>query len=138
MFSSLLLGLGGWYSYRMSKAALSMATRNLSIELGRSRPKVQWVWVLTYGIIPTVDIRPHGYHHYNELMDLSLILKVVCVSLHPGTVNTDLSRPYHRNVPKDKLFNTEQSVNYLMSIIDTLNIEKTGKAYSWDGKDLPW
>ncbi|MGH0152649.1 UNVERIFIED_CONTAM: hypothetical protein FKN15_043530 [Acipenser sinensis] len=31
--------LGGWYSYRMSKAALNMATRNLSIELGRGRPK---------------------------------------------------------------------------------------------------
>ncbi|GLD66442.1 uncharacterized protein AKAME5_001783400 [Lates japonicus] len=81
-------GLGGWYSYRMSKAALNMATRNLSIELGRSRPKV------------------------------------VCVSLHPGTVNTDLSRPYHRNVPKDKLFSTEHSVNCLMSIVDMLNIEK--------------
>lgn len=40
MLSSLLSGLGGWYSYRMSKAALNMATRNLSIELGRSRPKV--------------------------------------------------------------------------------------------------
>nr|XP_046258425.1 C-factor [Scatophagus argus] len=95
-------GLGGWYSYRMSKAALNMATRNLSIELGRSRPKV------------------------------------VCVSLHPGTVNTDLSRPYHRNVPKDKLFDTERSVNYLMSIVDTLSMEKTGKAYSWDGTELPW
>uniref|UniRef100_A0A3Q0S252 Zgc:65997 n=1 Tax=Amphilophus citrinellus TaxID=61819 RepID=A0A3Q0S252_AMPCI len=95
-------GLGGWYSYRISKAALNMATRNLSIELGRSRPKV------------------------------------VCVSLHPGTVNTDLSRPYHRNVPKDKLFSTEHSVNCLMNIIDTLNMEKTGKAYSWDGTELPW
>lgn len=37
---SLHTGLGGWYSYRMSKAALNMATRNLSIELARSRPKV--------------------------------------------------------------------------------------------------
>lgn len=64
--------------------------------------------------------------------------QVVCVSLHPGTVNTDLSRPYHRNVPKDKLFDTERSVNYLMSIVDTLNIEKTGKAYNWDGTELPW
>ncbi|XP_026164345.1 C-factor [Mastacembelus armatus] len=95
-------GLGGWYSYRMSKAALNMATRNLSIELGRSRPKV------------------------------------VCVSLHPGTVNTDLSRPYHRNVPRDKLFSTEHSVNCLMSTIDMLDIENTGKAYSWDGTELPW
>ncbi|XP_029377325.1 uncharacterized protein LOC115055560 isoform X2 [Echeneis naucrates] len=95
-------GLGGWYSYRMSKAALNMATRNLSIELSRGRPKA------------------------------------VCVSLHPGTVNTDLSRPYHKNVPKDKLFTTEHSVSCLMSIIDALNIEKTGKAYSWDGAELPW
>ncbi|XP_047458497.1 C-factor [Mugil cephalus] len=95
-------GLGGWYSYRMSKAALNMATRNLSIELGRSRPKV------------------------------------VCVSLHPGTVDTSLSRPYHKNVPKDKLFSTEHSVNCLMSIVDTLSIEKTGKAYNWDGAELPW
>ncbi|XP_041865460.1 C-factor [Melanotaenia boesemani] len=95
-------GLGGWYSYRMSKAALNMATRNLSIELCRSRPKV------------------------------------VCVSLHPGTVNTNLSRPYHRNVPKDKLFSAEHSVNCLMSIINLLSIEKTGKAYSWDGTELPW
>ncbi|XP_054456563.1 C-factor [Anoplopoma fimbria] len=95
-------GLGGWYSYRMSKAALNMATRNLSIELGRSRPKV------------------------------------VCVSVHPGTVDTDLSRPYHKNVPKDKLFSAEVSVNHLMSIVDALNMEKTGKAYNWDGTELPW
>ncbi|XP_029484562.1 C-signal [Oncorhynchus nerka] len=95
-------GLGGWYSYRMSKAALNMATRNLSIELGRSRPRV------------------------------------VCVSMHPGTVNTDLSRPYHKNVPKDKLFSTSHSVHCLMSIIDSLNIDKTGKAYNWNGSELPW
>ncbi|TRY77563.1 hypothetical protein DNTS_001973 [Danionella cerebrum] len=94
--------LGGWYSYRMSKAALNMATRNLSIELSRGRSKV------------------------------------VCVSLHPGTVNTDLSRPYHRNVPKDKLFSTEYSVQCLMSVIDHLNVDKTGRAYAWDGSEIPW
>ena len=32
--------LGGWYSYRCSKAALNMITRNLSIELKRKLPKV--------------------------------------------------------------------------------------------------
>ncbi|KAM8852457.1 C-signal [Synchiropus picturatus] len=95
-------GLGGWYSYRMSKAALNMATRNLSIELSRSRPKV------------------------------------VCVSLHPGTVDTDLSRPYHRNVPKDKLFSAQHSVDCLMRIIEGLDLDRSGKAYSWDGAQLPW
>ena len=33
-------GLGGWYSYRMSKAALNMATVNLAIELKRQRTQV--------------------------------------------------------------------------------------------------
>ena len=32
--------LGGWYSYRCSKAALNMITRNLSIELKRKLPEV--------------------------------------------------------------------------------------------------
>jgi NAD(P)-dependent dehydrogenase (short-subunit alcohol dehydrogenase family) len=31
-------GLGGWYSYRMSKAALNMFIRNLSIEWSRKAP----------------------------------------------------------------------------------------------------
>ncbi|XP_077310322.1 C-signal-like [Lithobates pipiens] len=95
-------GLGGWYSYRMSKAALNMATKNLSIELKRGSKKV------------------------------------ICVSLHPGTVDTDLSRPYHKNVPKEKLFSQELSVNYLMKIIDGLSIEQTGKFFSWNGGEIPW
>uniref|UniRef100_A0A8D0FZ07 C-factor n=1 Tax=Sphenodon punctatus TaxID=8508 RepID=A0A8D0FZ07_SPHPU len=95
-------GLGGWYSYRMSKAALNMATKNLSIELGRGKTKV------------------------------------VCICLHPGTVNTDLSKPYHKNVPKNKLFTPEHSVNCLMNIIENLEMGKTGKFFAWDGSELPW
>lgn len=94
--------LGGWYSYRMSKSALNMATKNLSIELGRGRKKI------------------------------------VCVALHPGTVDTDLSRPYHKNVPKGKLFSQEQSINYLLSVIDDLSITDTGKFYAWDGSEIPY
>lgn len=30
--------LGGWHAYRASKAALNMTTRNVAIELGRTRP----------------------------------------------------------------------------------------------------
>ena len=52
--------LGGWYGYRMSKAALNMANKNLSVELGRGKSRV------------------------------------VCLCLHPGTTDTDLSRPYHK------------------------------------------
>ncbi|CAM9731837.1 unnamed protein product, partial [Ectocarpus sp. 13 AM-2016] len=36
-------GLGGWHSYRMSKSALNMATKGISIELRRRR-----VWAFSY------------------------------------------------------------------------------------------
>ncbi len=39
-FSGVDNQVGGWYSYRLSKTALNMATKNLSIELGRGKSKV--------------------------------------------------------------------------------------------------
>lgn len=45
--------LGGWYSYRMSKTALNMATKNLAIELGRGKSKVICV-VLHPGKFPSI------------------------------------------------------------------------------------
>ncbi|XP_071090394.1 C-signal-like [Haliotis cracherodii] len=93
-------GLGGWYSYRMSKAALNMATKNLSIELGRGRNKV------------------------------------ICVALHPGTVDTDLSRPYHKGVPN--LFTVEHSVNCLMDVINGLTLKDSGKYLTYDRTELPF
>uniref|UniRef100_A0A8C9R613 Zgc:65997 n=1 Tax=Scleropages formosus TaxID=113540 RepID=A0A8C9R613_SCLFO len=64
--------------------------------------------------------------------------KIVCVSLYPGTVSTYLPRLYHRNVPKEKLFSTEYSVQCLMNVTDHLNMEKSEKVFSWDGSELPW
>ena len=60
----------------------------------------------------------------------------MCV--HPGTVDTDLSRPYQKNVAKGKLFSSEQSVNYMMGVIDGMGLGGTGKAYAWDGQEIPW
>ena len=37
--------LGGWYSYRMSKAALNMLVKNLSLEVGRLNPSASIVSV---------------------------------------------------------------------------------------------
>ncbi|TXG48216.1 hypothetical protein EZV62_027510 [Acer yangbiense] len=43
---------------------------------------------------------------------------VICILLHPGTVDTDLSRPFQRNVPEGKLFTKEFSVQKLLGIIN--------------------
>ena len=63
---------------------------------------------------------------------------MVCLGLHPGTVDTDLSRPYQKNVAKDKLFSSEQSVSYMMGVVDRLGMEASGKVFAWDGQEIPW
>ena len=55
-----------------------------------------------------------------------------------GTVDTSLSRPYHKNVPASKLFSAEKSANYLLSVIDNLTHEDTGKFINWDGTEIPF
>ncbi|GAB2234323.1 hypothetical protein Drorol1_Dr00003571 [Drosera rotundifolia] len=63
---------------------------------------------------------------------------IVCLLLHPGTVDTDLSKPFQRNVPQGKLFSTEFSVQKLLSIINNAKIHDNGKFFAWDGQEIPW
>ncbi|XP_043688082.1 C-factor-like isoform X1 [Telopea speciosissima] len=63
---------------------------------------------------------------------------VICILLHPGTVDTDLSRPFQRNVPESKLFTKEFSVQKLLSIIDGVKSNDNGKFFAWDGQEIPW
>ncbi len=93
-------GLGGWHSYRASKAAQNMLTKNLSLELKRTNP-----------------------------------LSVV-VGLHPGTVDTGLSKPFQAGVPADKLFTATQSAGYLWELIQQLTPERSGEVIAWDGQTI--
>ncbi|KAI3774334.1 hypothetical protein L1987_48886 [Smallanthus sonchifolius] len=94
--------LGGWHSYRASKAALNQLTKCVAVELARKKDPI------------------------------------ICILLHPGTVDTDLSRPFQKNVPKDKLFTKEFSVQKLLSIIESSKSHDNGKFFAWDGKEIPW
>ena len=62
----------------------------------------------------------------------------VVVALHPGTTDTNLSKPFQGNVPPEKLFSVERTVNQLLNIIDNLTENDTGQFFSWDGSRLPW
>lgn len=64
--------------------------------------------------------------------------KTIVVMLHPGTTDTRLSRPFQKNVPTEKLFSVEQTVEQLLTIITNLDEDKSGQFLSWDGSDLPW
>ena len=64
--------------------------------------------------------------------------KTIVVTLHPGTTDTNLSQPFQKNVPPEKLFSVEKTVNQLLAVIDDLKIEDSGNFFSWDGNRLPW
>ncbi|MGB5260783.1 MAG: SDR family NAD(P)-dependent oxidoreductase [Gammaproteobacteria bacterium] len=94
--------LGGWVSYRASKAALNMCLKTISIEWARTHPNVS------------------------------------VAALHPGTTDTALSRPFQRGVPEEHLFGPEQSVGYMLGVLDHLTPEDSGKFWAFDGELLPW
>ena len=64
--------------------------------------------------------------------------KVTCLLLNPGVVETDLSRPYHKSVPKDHLLTADVAAEKLMNIIDRTSNKETGYFYDVDGTKLPW
>ncbi len=63
---------------------------------------------------------------------------VVCVALHPGTTDTDLSRPFQANVRPEKLFTVERTVRQLLGVIDGLAPGDTGRFLAWDGSEVQW
>ncbi|MEH2289514.1 SDR family NAD(P)-dependent oxidoreductase [Nostoc sp.] len=64
--------------------------------------------------------------------------KALIVTLHPGTTDTRLSRPFQGNVPAEKLFSVERTVTQLLAVIEQLQEDNSGQFFSWDGSRLPW
>jgi len=91
--------LGGWYSYRTSKAALNQMLHGAAIELGRTHKDL------------------------------------ICVALHPGTVETSFTEKYVANHPTVP---APEAAQNLLCVLDGLTPEQTGKFFDWQGKEVPW
>jgi NAD(P)-dependent dehydrogenase (short-subunit alcohol dehydrogenase family) len=94
--------LGGWHSYRASKAALNMLVRNFGVEMRRTHPHA------------------------------------IVASLHPGTVDTKLSRQFQRGLPDGQLATSEESAANLLRVIDQLSPTDSGGFFAWDGTPIPY
>lgn len=89
--------LGGWYSYRASKAALNQLIKTAAIEHARRWPQA------------------------------------LVVGLHPGTVDTNLSKPFQSQVSDSKLFTPEQSALYMLETLDKTQPEASGQVLDYKG-----
>jgi NAD(P)-dependent dehydrogenase (short-subunit alcohol dehydrogenase family) len=64
--------------------------------------------------------------------------RAIVVTLHPGTTDTQLSQPFQRGVPPEKLFSVDRTVRQLLTVIDQLEEKDSGEFFSWNGDRLPW
>ncbi|KQM38107.1 SDR family NAD(P)-dependent oxidoreductase [Sphingomonas sp. Leaf10] len=62
--------------------------------------------------------------------------QAVCVALHPGTVDTGLSKPFQRGVPAEKLFTPAYSAERLLAVLDGLTPVQSGRIFAWDGTEI--
>jgi NAD(P)-dependent dehydrogenase (short-subunit alcohol dehydrogenase family) len=91
--------LGGWYSYRASKAALNMLVKTAAIEVARTQSES------------------------------------VLVALHPGTVNSALSRPFRgESIGRP----SHDAAGDMLRVLDSLTVADSGSFKSYDGASLPW
>jgi NAD(P)-dependent dehydrogenase (short-subunit alcohol dehydrogenase family) len=60
----------------------------------------------------------------------------IIVGLHPGTVDTNLSRPFHKNVPVEQLLTPHQSAKRLLEVLASLTSAQSGKCFAWDGEEI--
>ncbi|MCX7281704.1 MAG: hypothetical protein NTX21_09150, partial [Alphaproteobacteria bacterium] len=91
--------LGGWYSYRVSKAAINQAIRTSSIELARRAPDA------------------------------------ICQALHPGTVDTGLSRPFSGT--RRSTLKPSDSAAMLLSVIDNASSRNSGEFLNQNSLKIP-
>lgn len=94
--------LGGWYSYRASKAALNSLMKTFSIEYARRAKNVK------------------------------------LIAFHPGTVNSEMSKPFHATVPEGKLFEPNYVADCLSQLMDELKIDGELSYLDYAGKPIPW
>jgi len=64
--------------------------------------------------------------------------RALCVALHPGTVDTGLSRPFQAGVPEGKLFTPARAAAQLLHVLDGLSPGHSGGLFAWDGQRLPF
>ncbi|MEO1017144.1 MAG: SDR family NAD(P)-dependent oxidoreductase [Pseudomonadota bacterium] len=115
-------------------------------------PKERAVFAILSARVGSIgDNRLGGWHGYRaSKAALNMMIRnfaietgrrhneMICVGLHPGTVDTGLSKPFQGNVAPEKLFTPEQSVRHLLQVIDGLTPADSGGCLAWDGKKVPF
>lgn len=134
-------------SFRVNTAGPSLVAKHFLPLLAKDRKSVFAALSARVGSIS--DNRLGGWYAYRAskaalnmtIKTLSIELarsnpQALCVALHPGTVDSRLSRPFQVNVPQCKLFTPDFAARQLLNVINRLTPEQTGRIFAWDGAEI--
>jgi NAD(P)-dependent dehydrogenase (short-subunit alcohol dehydrogenase family) len=135
-------------SYRVNAIGPALIAKHMLPLLPRSGRSVFAALSARVGSIG--DNRLGGWYAYRaSKAALNMILRnlaielarthpeAICLGLHPGTVDTALSRPFQGGVPKEKLFTPEFAARRLLLVIAAAGLEQSGQVLAWDGAPIP-
>lgn len=63
--------------------------------------------------------------------------QAIIVGLHPGTVDSSLSKPFQSHVKEGKLFTPDFAAEKLISVLEGVSPDDSGKCFGWDGQEIP-
>jgi len=58
------------------------------------------------------------------------------IAIHPGTVDTPLSKPYQKNVKPEKLFSSDRAAIQILEILLNATPDQSGFLLSWNGNPI--
>lgn len=136
-------------SYRINAIGPALIAKHVLPKLPRDRKSV--FAALSARVSSISDNRSGGWHAYRAskaalnmlIRNCSIELAVrnpnaVCVTLHPGTVDTNMSKPFQSHVPSEKLFSPAVSALHLLRVANDLTPENTGRLIAWDGQVIDY
>lgn len=62
--------------------------------------------------------------------------QAIIIGLHPGTVDSTLSKPFQVNVLEESLFTPDYASKKLLEVLDHLSVQDSGKCFAWDGREI--
>lgn len=97
------------------------------------------------------DNRAGGWYGYRaSKAALNMLLRCAAIELarrapgvkllafHPGTVDTQLSRPFHANVPAGNVQSPELVADHLINLMNRLQPDGELSFLDWQGKPIEW
>ena len=64
--------------------------------------------------------------------------KATVTLLHPGTTDTELSKPFQSFVPAEQLFTPQRAAEQLVEVLLEQTPEQSGAFLAWDGQSIDW